>query len=363
VGCKGRKFLVASIELGVWLFFSVIACIGTVVSINYYAKTLLHPVIIIALMNISACFFGLFFFLGRWFDLSTLFLYGLIAVIFTLVFSTWLFREIFGPRRNYEVLHVFQIIFGTAAIVITWKNPPILSGDHILFPWEEQVAMIGCLVSFIIPAIDYVIFSLREIKVQNLARKLSIFPLTLLIGIIFTFIFYILTIIHIIPLYMIILPIVVVFTSYNLIIWWMPSILFVAPQEPILFEIVNRSGVPLFSLQLSNVNIQPYVRGAVTAIDSIFSTYVDTQASLQIIQFSNLVCYVEIQDVFFTVYIDKFFSSYMQKKLRAFNAEISPVVRNILKEWDGDMRKFAEIGLLFRKRFEFLPVFMKVKEK
>ena len=160
-----------------------------------------------------------------------------------------------------------------------------------------------------------------------------------------------------------ILPVVIVFLSYNIIIWVMPSILFVAPHEPILFEIVNRSGIPLYSLQLSNIHVQPYVRGVVTAIDSIFSTHVDTQASLQIIQFSNLFCYIEIQDVFFTVYIDKFFSPYMQKKLRAFNAEIAPIIRDSLKDWDGDMKKFAEIGDLFRKSFEFLPVFMKVDEK
>ena len=146
----GRNFLVSNIELGVWLFFSIITGIGTVFSMKYYVKTQLQPVFIIALMNIGASFFSMFFFIGRKFDLSAFFLYALIAAILNLVFNTWLFREIFGPRRSYKFMHLFQIVLGTAAIVITWKSPPVISGNDILFPWEERVAVLGCLLCFII---------------------------------------------------------------------------------------------------------------------------------------------------------------------------------------------------------------------
>ena len=261
--------------------------------------------------------------------------------------ATWFFRIIFGPHRNYQALHFIQTIFGTIATTVGWLNPPNVSSNDLVYSVTGRIFMMGSLLCFCIIAFDYIKFGLEKIKKQDLAKELKFFPIVLIIGLISMVGTYLLTILGIIPLYLSIIPALLIFSSYGLILKISPSLLFVAPSDPIFFEIVHRNGVPLHSKELASKHLEPHIRGVISAIDTIFNIYVDKESSLQIIQFSNLVCYIEIQKLFFVVYIDKFYSSYIQKKLQDFTEEIAPAVSLKLEAWDGNMRTFDEIGKLF----------------
>ena len=170
-------------------------------------------------------------------------------------------------------------------------------------------------------------------------------------------IFYIFTILQITPLFLALIPALAAMSIYTFVTRFIPSTLFIAPIEPIHMQIVSAHGIPVYGLSTKHQANESFVRGAVTAIHHIFKTYVDDSSNLKSIRFNNLECYVEWREHFFIVYIDKFESKYVQKKIDRFADEIAPEMSLRLPKWDGDMQKFDDIGQLFQKRFNFLMIF------
>ncbi len=352
--------MVSYIELGVWAFLGFFSVIGMVNGIFYSMKTQITPIKFLTWVNCFTAIYAILYFVGRLLNNCIFIKAGFISINIAILLITWFFRKIFGSRRNYATLHRIQLIFATSAVVSSLILSPELTENNIIFPTWERISMVIVMMLLGYFIIDYVIFNYKIIRDRALPKTFNVFPTILIICGSLTLGLYILAIIDLIPLYFALLPVLCGFSSYAIFIAKTPSIIFITPIEPIKFEIVTKHGIPLFSKSTNHLSEDPVVRGAITALHHIFKAYVDQSSKLQTLQFNNLICYVDWRDDFFVVYIDKYYSDFIQKRLKCFSDELETALQDRLDTWDGDVREFPEIPSLFTKHLHFLTLFMKL---
>lgn len=348
------------IEISVWILISVFSFIAGHISYRMYDKLPIAPYRYQSYALISFAFFGISIVNFCLFpNLDNLFIRSAcVTFCLSLQFYMKFFRDLFGTKRNYEILQLFSaLIFGAISAELIFSpfeiQPNMASAYTRLF-----IEIIMYTTSFGIIVLDYAISSLRKIKQEHLAPKLNNFSLTILVSMSITGIFLCISIYMDIPFYSAMGIQVIFIYAILILLKKYPYFNFLALINPFELMIVHNEGLTLFSYQFQKIEQEELLGGALSAINTIFKESF-THDGIEQIHFKGKIIYVVNKPGFYVVLIDEMNMPFLLNVLKEFADHIAERYNSIIKEFDGNIIPFRNIEEDMKQYFYFFPQLIK----
>ncbi len=341
----------------------VLPIYSTVLSFIQFKKKKLKLFFAVSLSYLANSLYS-FFFLLIFLTENVFFTYlayiSFSIMIFYMLYAT---RIIIGKVKNYDLSQTVLAIFITIFVVSMYFNPESVVENLYFLSNNYLIIFFLIMGNFCTITINYYFYIRKHFgKNEDNKRYKSLILKQVLMILIFTLILS--TVLYLKQEDLWSLLLVSVFFQIYLAInvdWY----IFLIPLDPYYFDVVSSIGVPLYSRNLGKIENSELLSGALSALDSIFTESIDSSATLEFFKLSGYYCYVVMQEKYFVVFIDKYYSGIIQSSLNNFVEKINPFLINYLNNWDEIARKedLTQIEDIFEDVFSFIPQLIRKNKK